>query len=381
MINYIVWMQAKQFTDIFNFAKVCGKLANKKTTEALIKSGAFDDLHPNRNALLDNIEAIIKYANDYAKAGTNTSQDFLFGESEVINVAMPKIANLNKTISQADKMALEFEAIGFYLTTHPLDNYREKLLASNIVDSGELEDLLADGESKKINMAGVITKIIQRFGKKGRFAFVHIADLSGIYETMIFSDELISKRRDLLVEGNTIIINISAKKENESATRMMVNDIFKLELVIDKVGMLAELTVKTNKFGDKKAFTPKKTPPNMQMNEDGDISVDEMPIDFNEMNIQDVWQQDETTVVSTVKTDVSNVKNLLKTIQNNNKDIIVIPVLTSAQMQIIYDTFKTLTPDENGVNIILDFGNTKKRLKNKYNQKQIFDMTNILFNS
>ena len=49
--------------------------------------------------------------------------------------------------------------------------------------------------------------------------------------------------------------------------------------------------------------------------------------------------------------------------------------------KIIYDTFKTLTPDENGVNIILDFGNTKKRLKNKYNQKQIFDMTNILFNS
>ncbi len=48
-------MQAKKFTDIFNFAKLCGKLANKKTTEALIKSGAFDDLHKNRNILLDNI--------------------------------------------------------------------------------------------------------------------------------------------------------------------------------------------------------------------------------------------------------------------------------------------------------------------------------------
>ena len=57
MINYVLLMQARKFSDIFNFAKVCGKLANKKTTEALIKSGAFDDLHKNRNILLDNIEA------------------------------------------------------------------------------------------------------------------------------------------------------------------------------------------------------------------------------------------------------------------------------------------------------------------------------------
>ena len=99
------------FKDIFHFGKVCGKLANKKSIESLIKSGSFDNLHKNRNALLDNIDSIVKYANDYSKANDKTSQDFLFCESEVINVALPKIENLNQDISQNDKMVMEFDSV------------------------------------------------------------------------------------------------------------------------------------------------------------------------------------------------------------------------------------------------------------------------------
>ncbi len=342
------------FKDIFHFAKLCGKLANKKSIESLVKSGSFDNLHKNRNALCDNIDSIVKYANDYSKANGKTSQDFLFGESEVINVALPKIDNLNQDISQNNKMVMEFDAVGFYLTFHPLDNYREKLLKANIIDSGELEDLLSDGNSRKINMAGVITKIVQRFSKKGRFAFVHIADLSGIYETMIFSDDLISKRRDLLVEGNVIIVNISAKKEDESATRMMVNDIFQLEITIDKVEMLTELTVKNNKFSDKKT--------KKEVNQIEELDISDI-IEYSEMKKKDInLATDKDTQI-----DTKNAISLLKKINIGNSNVVTIPVLTKTQMELIYDTFKKIIPDEiNGIGVILNFSKSSIRLKKKY---------------
>ncbi len=351
--------QKNGFKDIFDFARSCGKLANKKTTESAIKAGAFDNLHKNRIALLDNIETIVKYANDYHKSKAESWQDLLFGEAEVINITVPKIANLDlETMTQSDKMTMEFDAIGFYLTSHPLDYYRDKLFAAGIVDSGELEDLLASGEGKKINMAGVVTKIVQRFGKKGRFAFLHLADLSGIYETMIFSDELISSKRDLLIEGTSLIINISAKKEGEAANRMIVNDMFKLEEIIDKTDVLSAMNI-SNK-PDKKYSQQKK---NVLIFDNSNEAKKDNSYFEPEINIKN-------NVLTKDKTDAPE-DFLLQKIINNEQFAINLHLLNGNQMKIIYDNFVKLEPDENGVNIILNFGTKKIKLKKRYDSNEI----------
>jgi DNA polymerase-3 subunit alpha len=217
-----------EFVDIFDFAQKCGKLANKKHLDSMIKSGCFDALHSNRKQLIDSIEDIIKYASSWDSSKNQpTTQESLFGDVEVKSVAKPELAKIVSDFMPMEKLSQEFEVIGFYLSSHPLDNYKEYIGKTvKITQASELDSVVPETKAIDIAMAGVVTKIKQRFGKKGRFAFLHLADLTGVFETMVFGDDLITSKRDLLTEGAMIVVKISAKRDLDSGIRLSVNDIY-----------------------------------------------------------------------------------------------------------------------------------------------------------
>ena len=210
-----------KFVDIFDLCKRCGKRINKKVLESLAKSGSLDLIFKNRKMILENFELLIKYAADSVKE--EDEEIGLFGESEKV-LPKPRLVDCND-YSENERLMLEFESFGFYFSGHPLEFFKSGLSGFGVVSSKHLNDVVSTKEIK-VKMAGVVVSIKQRSGKRGRFAFLGLSDLDGIYETAIFSDKLISEKRDLLLVGKVILIEAGAVTSDDGGyVRIMVNDI------------------------------------------------------------------------------------------------------------------------------------------------------------
>ncbi len=214
----------KNFDDIFDFVERLGsKYANKKVLEGLIKTGAFKELHTNSNELLQNIQIILSIAE--SKQDNNNFS--LFDASEM--KAKPKLRPAIM-FTDSDALKAEFDAFGFYLSSHPLLHYTSTLQEHNVKTFDEVkETLLQDGKEISLKMSGVIGMLKQRSGSRGRFAFLHISDLTSVFEVAIFKDDIIEKSRDSLVIGKVVIMNVSASIHESGNPRLIVNDIALIE--------------------------------------------------------------------------------------------------------------------------------------------------------
>lgn len=215
------------FKNLFDYLLRLGnKIANKRSLESLAKSGAFDGLYSNRKELVTNVDKLTAYASTKEDTATNSIED-LFG-----NVSTPQLPKLQSSqdYQGIERLLAEFEAVGFYLSSHPLEEYKLFLKAQKVISSEEIEDLTANTTKElKVKMAGVISVIKQRTGKKGRFAFLNISDLGGMYETSIFNDKLINNKRDLIKEGRLVYIEVAIQKQEGGTARIIINEMHDLQ--------------------------------------------------------------------------------------------------------------------------------------------------------
>lgn len=182
------------FSNIFEFAKrVNLRAVNKKTFEALAYAGAFDslgDLHRAQyffspeNENINLIEKAIKYGNNY-KAEQETSQASLFGGSAAVEMPLPKVPACEPW-SDIEKLKYEKEVVGFYISGHPLDQY--KLELENFCTCQV--DQYLDYKGKDINVAGIVSKTTVRQTKTGKtFALFSIEDYSGSIDMALFGED------------------------------------------------------------------------------------------------------------------------------------------------------------------------------------------------
>lgn len=219
-----------KFTDIFDFAKKVGhKICNKKQLESLISSGCFDLLHPNRRQLFESVEVIVKYANEIEERQKSNQIGLFGGDSNDDLSHFAVLKKVENDYTNDEKLQYEMDCVGFYLSSHPLENYKKILEDKEIFKSGDLIDI-QQGMRKNIKLAGVVTKIVQRFRKTGRFCFVHLSDLDGIYEVAIFDGDLISNARDLLIEGKLVLLEVSASRD-DAGLRLIANKIYDIKML------------------------------------------------------------------------------------------------------------------------------------------------------
>ena len=201
------------FKSLGDFAKrIDAKLINKRAMESLVKAGAYDALNPNRAQVFDAIESILAMANRAASAA-QAGQNDLFGgmSSSSDDLVLPR----RDAWLPMDRLAQEFEAVGFYLSGHPLDDYMKPLQKLSVDTwSSFYEKALTKG-ARAAKLAGTITHRQERRSKSGnKFAFVGFSDPTGQYETICFSDTL-AACRDLLEPGNAVIVRVEADVEGE----------------------------------------------------------------------------------------------------------------------------------------------------------------------
>ena len=159
---------------------------NKRVIESAVKAGAFDRFGYSRKALLDQIELIIETAKNASMAKKN-AMGSLFGDDE--EITMVKL-NLNNSDEYELKEILEFEkdTLGFYVSGHPLDEYRDILDNLNYTLSSELENI-KDGSNAIF--IGKVEEIQKKVSKKGNpFGIVNLMDFHGNIDIMLFSDKL-----------------------------------------------------------------------------------------------------------------------------------------------------------------------------------------------
>ncbi len=234
-------LQNGKFKDLIDFTnRVNPKNINKLQLEGLVQAGAFDSINSNRNSLLKSIPNIITKSKNIYENKLNNQID-LFDDSE--NEQNNFIENIDDWIVET-KLAKEFETLGFYISDHPLNQYKSIFTQYNINDYEKFEN---KNDIISSNIACTVLKVQEKKTQKGNsYAIVKFSDLSNVFELFIFS-EIFELNRDNLVEGNSLMITLVKNYIDDSKVQKRIN--------IKKIISLKELTHKqinniTFKFND-----------------------------------------------------------------------------------------------------------------------------------
>ena len=204
----------KSINDFLN--RVNPKDINKLQLEGLVKAGAFDNIDNNRQALFNSIpNFILKTKNIYENKAAN--QIDLFGSDEeqdneiVLNIEDWKFE---------DRLSREFEAIGFFISDHPLNQFKEIFDDYKIVDYAQFN---LDDTIKEANIAATLLKITERKTAKGNsYGVIKFTDLTSVFELFIFSD-ILELNREALVEGSSLIITLIKTISNDENRFKRIN--------------------------------------------------------------------------------------------------------------------------------------------------------------
>ena len=176
-----------EFTSIENFVnRIDPSKVNKRFVESSIKSGGFDRFGYSRKALLDQLDLLVETAKKASDAKKNAVGSLFGDDEEITNVKL----ELKNSDEYELKEILEFEkeTLGFYVSGHPMDEYREQLDELNYTLSSEIENI-KDGSFAIF--IGKVEEIQKKISKKGnQFGIVNLMDFHGNVEIMLFSDKL-----------------------------------------------------------------------------------------------------------------------------------------------------------------------------------------------
>ncbi len=212
------------YESVFDFAgRLDTSVLNKRQVENLTRAGAFDSIVPNRRQVYDSVELLVRHANA-SQNDRESNQVNLFGVEDTAAI-IPPLAEVDEWPTQ-ERLQQEFEAVGFYLSSHPLASYRktcEKLGVAEwaAVTSGRMTE-------GRIKLAGIVAS--RRFTTSSRgakMAFVQMSDASGTFEVTVFS-EVLAVSRELLESGAPLIATVDVQRWNEGF-RLTAQDIQPLD--------------------------------------------------------------------------------------------------------------------------------------------------------
>jgi len=199
------------FKDLFDLAeRVDVRQINRKQLEGLAMAGAFDSLNRNRAQVIAAIDLMLKHSHAAADE-RESGQTSIFGGllPSAAKPALPK----TKVWDELTRLNQEFQALGFYLSAHPLDNYGGLLDRLGGVKAGAVTGMQRALGPSRYKLAGIILGRQERTARSGnKFAFVQVSDTAGAFEVTVFS-ELLAARRDIMEPGQAVLIEVDAQSD------------------------------------------------------------------------------------------------------------------------------------------------------------------------
>ena len=225
-----------KFLDFSDLAKrLDSKDTNKRVIESLIKCGAFDEISENRASLMAGYENVLDSISMDRKKNVQGQISLFdaFGGSEESNLqevsTIPKLPEYQ----EREKLSLEKEVLGMYVSGHPLSEFKEILIKNTSIDNGKLNALKEDEESylsldeREVIMGGMIAnKTIKTTKRNDIMAFLDLEDLYGNIEVIVFPQTL-KKYNQILNEDSIIfirgVLNIKEGEEPKIVARDIVD--------------------------------------------------------------------------------------------------------------------------------------------------------------
>jgi DNA polymerase-3 subunit alpha len=221
-----------RFKSIYEFCeKVDLRLLNKRVLESLIKSGAMDSL--GRRAQL---MAVLDKAMDHAQ---KTQRDAESGQHGLFGVFQQEEMQANEDRlpdtpdwDEHTRLAAEKEILGFFITGHPLDKYREKLEELHALSTAEMAAMKSStGKDESLTTAGIITNLRVLKSKRGEFyAQGSLEDLAGSIEMLVFPEAYRKLQEKVKIEV-PVLVRGGVRIEEGANPKLTVNDIISLEEV------------------------------------------------------------------------------------------------------------------------------------------------------
>jgi len=235
-------IQNGKFENISNFiSRINPKDINKLQLEGLVRAGAFDEINNNRQSLFNSIPNIILKSKNSFENKMTDQIDLFEDEFKSNDDFLEKIDDWNIDT----KLSKEFETLGFFISDHPLNQYKVIFNQNNIVNFDHFEN---DKSSLSSNIACTVLKVQEKKTQKGNsYAIVKLSDLNNVFELFIFSD-IFELNRDNLIEGNSLMITLMKNYADEAKTQKKINvkKIVSLKEVLNR--SFEKLKFKINNF-------------------------------------------------------------------------------------------------------------------------------------
>jgi DNA polymerase III subunit alpha len=225
----------RPFVNLFDFARrVDLKRVGKRPLEMLARAGAFDNLDPNRARVFEALDALVAYSAAIHEA-TASAQVSLFGSAGA-DIPEPRLPFRDDWLP-VERLGHEHQAIGFYLSGHPLDDYMSALRRKGVKTLAEVT-ALAERGPLIAKLAGSVSARQERKSARGnRFAFVQLSDPTGLYEVTCFS-EVLEASRDHLDAGCNVVLTVKAELEGETL-KLLAQSVAPIDVVADQAGAQA----------------------------------------------------------------------------------------------------------------------------------------------
>jgi DNA polymerase-3 subunit alpha len=201
----------RAFTDLSDFGlRINPRAVNKRMLESLGAAGAFDCIEPNRARASAAVDAILATAQ-------RTQDDTVRGQSELFSGAAAHSSIVVPALEPwlpAERLQREYEAVGFFLSGHPLDDYVAALKRLRVQSWAEFARAVKSGAGAG-RVAGTVVSRTERRTKSGsKMGIIGLSDPSGHYEAVLFAEGL-AQYRDLLEPGRAVLLFLTAEVQGD----------------------------------------------------------------------------------------------------------------------------------------------------------------------
>src|SRR6266567_2943006 len=242
-VDAIVAARGSQaFRDLADFAgRVSPRAINKRVIESLAAAGAFDALEPNRARVHAGADLILAECHRRHEAAVMGQSELFGGPGNAEALALPAVEPWLPT----ERLQKEYDAIGFFLTGHPLDDYGPALERLRVQSWAEFSRAVKAGASAGRLAGTVVSKTERRAKTTGnRMAIVGLSDPTGQYEAVIFAEGL-QQYRDLLEPGAAVLLLVGAEVQGDDL-RVRIQSVEPLDQAAEKMQRALRVFVRSD---------------------------------------------------------------------------------------------------------------------------------------
>jgi len=230
------------FASLADFAaRVPPRAINKRVLESLAAAGAFDEFNSNRAAVFAGADAIMAACQRANDAVTIGQSDMFGSQSGAPSLTLPNV----EPWLPAERLQREYGSVGFFLSGHPLDDYKVVLQRLSVQSWAEFSSAVKNGRTAGKVAATVVSRMERRTKTGNKMGIIGLSDPTGHFEAVLFSEAL-GQFRDMLEPGLVVLLQLGAELQGEDV-RARINNVELLDQAAAKTPMALKIFLRDDK--------------------------------------------------------------------------------------------------------------------------------------